>query len=105
MDFISTGNAQVKSYKCCVLFDRSDGAIQHIHSVVTMEGADETPEHIMEQRTLQLGKELGVDVTQMELLHVDPNSMQPNKQYAVDLSKRCLVAVGQPFDEAKEQNS
>lgn len=93
MMFQSTGGIQERSVKCCVLFDPSDGSIHHVHSVVTMDGADETPEDTIEERTLQLAKELGVDVGQMHLIHVDPHSIEPNKQYAVDLSKHCLKVV------------
>src|SRR5262249_55516551 len=39
VNFITTGKAQVRSVKCCVLFDPKDGAILHMHRVVTMEGA------------------------------------------------------------------
>jgi hypothetical protein len=105
MRFLSTGRSQVRSVKCCVLFDPSDGAIHHVHRVVTMEGADETPEHLIEQRTLQLAKELGLEVTGLQLLHVDPHSLEPNKQYQVDLSRRCLVAVERPFGPEKTPGS
>lgn len=98
MTFQSTGRAQVRSEKCCVLFDPSDGAIRHVHRVVTMEGADETPEQIIEKRTLQLAKELGVEVAQLQLLHVDPRSIEPGQQYVVDPAKRCLMAVERPVD-------
>jgi len=105
MTFLSTGGTQVRSVKCCVLFDPSDGAIHHVHRVVTMEGADETPEQLIEKRTLQLAKELGVEVAQLQLLHVDAHSIEPNQQYVVDLSKRCLVAVERPIDERKTPGS
>lgn len=101
MEFLSTGRTQVRSVKCCVLFDPSDGAIHHVHRVVTIEGADDTPEQLIEQRTLQLAKELGLEVARLQLLHVDPHSIEPNKQYAVDPSRRCLVAVERPIEEEK----
>ncbi|WP_020062906.1 hypothetical protein [Bacillus sp. 123MFChir2] len=96
--FLSTDkNSRVISEKCCVVFDPSDGAIHHIHSVVNMEGAEE-PEHTIKQRTLELAKEFGVAVEQMQILHVEPSSFEHNKLYAVDVSKRCLMVVEQPID-------
>ena len=105
MSFLSTGRTQIRSVKCCVLFDPSDGVIHHVHRVVTMEGADETPEQLIEERTFQLAKELGVEVAQLQLLHVDEHSIEPNKQYVVDLSKRCLVVAERPIDDDKTPGS
>ncbi|HDR7542053.1 hypothetical protein [Bacillus sp. CH_442] len=93
MEFITTGKTQVKSVKCCVLFDPMNGAIHHLHRVINMEGADEPSEHIIEQRTLQLAKQLKVDIERLQILHVDPRSIEPNKQYSVDLSNRRLMEV------------
>jgi hypothetical protein len=98
MQFLSTGRTKVRSVKCCILFDPADGAIRHVHRVVTMEGADEIAEHLIEKRTLQLAKELGVDVSGLDLLHVDACSIEPHFQYAVDPKKRCLVATKRIID-------
>jgi len=105
MTFLSTGRTQVRSIKVCILFDPSDGTIHHTHRVVTMEGADETPEQLIEQRTLQLAKELGVEVAKLQLLHVDAGSMEPNKRYAVDPRRRSLVAVKRPVDTVEKPGS
>jgi hypothetical protein len=92
MNFMATGRSQVRSVKCCVLFDPKDGTILHMHRVVTMEGAAETPDHLVEERTRQLAKGFGLDVASLELLHVDANVIQPGVKYTVDQGKRCLIA-------------
>jgi len=94
MKFTSTGKSQVHSEKCCVLFDPADGTIRHLHRVVTMEGAEETPENVIEKRTHHLAKEFGLDVAKLHALHVDARSIEPNMNYVVDTAKRCLVATG-----------
>ena len=95
MNFISTGMSKVRSVKCCVLFDPKDGTIKYMHDVVTMEGAAETPDHLVEERTRQLAKGFGLDVASLELLHVDTKAMLPGVRYTVDPGKRCLIA-GEP---------
>jgi hypothetical protein len=72
---------------------------------VTIDGADETPEHLIEQRTLQLAKGLGVDVSQAQLLHVDARNIDPDKQYRVDPGKRCLIALERPAAHGKSPGS
>jgi hypothetical protein len=92
MNFVTSGRSQVRSVKCCILFDPKDGAVVHTHRVVTMEGADETPDHLVEERARHLARGLGLDVSSLELLQVDPKTMQPGVKYKVDRHKRRLVA-------------
>jgi len=77
MEFNTTGRSQVRSVKCCVLYDPKDGAIFHTHRVVTMDGAAETPDHLVEERTRQLAKGLGLDVGSLELLQSMPGPSSP----------------------------
>ena len=93
MNFNTTGRSYPRSVQCCVLFDPKDGKILHTHRVVTMDGAAETPAHLVEERARHLAKGLGLDVAYLELLHVDPREMQPGVSYRVDRGKRCLEAV------------
>jgi hypothetical protein len=92
MNFMGTGKSQVRSVKCCVLFDPKDGSILHTHRVVTMDGAAETPDQLVEERTRQLAKELGLDAASLELLHIDPKLIEPGVIYNVDRRKRSLIA-------------
>jgi hypothetical protein len=91
MTFASTGPSKVRSLKCCILFDVSDGTIQHVHHVVTMEDVQEPDEHVVETRTLDLAKSLGVDVSRLKPLHVDPTILEENREYQVDVRTRSLV--------------
>jgi len=84
----------LQSVRCCVLFDPADGTIRHMHQVVTIAGADETPEAMIEQRARQLAKEFGVDTTTVQALHVDPAALRRGVRYVVDPANRCLVEVG-----------
>jgi len=91
MNVMSTGVPRVLSEKCCVLFDPKDGAILHVHRVVTMEGAAETPDSLLEARARHLAKGFGLDVASLEFLPVDPTHIQPGVKYTVDRGKRCLI--------------
>ena len=93
MRFVSTGKAQVRSVKCCVLYEPSTGQIRHVHHVVTLVGADETPEKAIEERILKLAKETGTDSRELHLLHVHASELEPSRDYKVDTKKRRLVAL------------
>ena len=90
MKFETTGRARVQSVRCCVLFDRSNGTIRHVHRVVTMEGAEETPQGEIERRALRFAKDLGVVVSRIAPLHVDPDIFEAGKRYMVDPRTRRL---------------
>lgn len=101
MTFQTTGRTRVRSIKCCVLFDPADGTIRHTHRIVTMEGADETPEPMIEERTRLLAREFGIEVDRLQLLHVDSQGIESNKHYKVDPRNRRLVAVDRVSDKEK----
>ena len=97
MNFVSTRKEQIQSVKCCVLFNPKDGSIQHVHRVVTLVGAEETPDAVIERRTLQLAREMGLQATEAQLLHVDEKTIQTDRHYVVDVQKRVLVALRPPL--------
>ena len=103
MNFTTTGRSQVRSIKCCVLFDPADGKIAHTHRIVTMDGAEETPAHLLEERVRHLAKGLGLNLASLELMHVDANDLQPGVIYKVDRHKRCLVATRPVTKSANQQ--
>ena len=92
MNFTTTGRSQVRSVKCCVLFDPADGKIVHTHRVVTMEGAEETPARLLEERVRHLAKGFGLNLASLELMHVDAGHLQPGVTYRVDKDKRLVAA-------------
>jgi argonaute-like protein implicated in RNA metabolism and viral defense len=94
MHHVHTGKHQVRSVKCCVVYDSKDGTIRHVHRIVTVEGADETPEHHVVERTLELATDLGIDRATVRTLRVDDNALQPGVRYAVDIAKASLIAIG-----------
>jgi hypothetical protein len=93
MNFIGT-DTKVRSEKCCVVFDSKDGRIRYVHSVITMEGADETPDDAVAKRALKLASDFGIDTDGVKTLHIDPSSLKPNVEYAVNLKTGSLTAVG-----------
>jgi len=110
MNPITTGRAKIHSIRCCVLFDPSDGAIRHVHRVVTVQGVEEPSADEIEKRTRHLAKELNLDVSSLHALHVEVSSIKPGIRYAVDPSKRRLIEVkrvgkGTPKSKSKEKRA
>jgi hypothetical protein len=64
-----------------------------------MEGVEEPSEDQIEKRARQLAKELNLDVAKLQTLHVDASSIKPGMRYAVDPSKRRLLAIKRAAEE------
>jgi hypothetical protein len=89
----------IQSVQYCFVFDPSDGEIQHVHSVVTMEGADETSDDELMQRALSLARERlategGTYSGDLEAILVDPTDLKP-VPYRVDVQNRSLIETQQ----------
>jgi hypothetical protein len=93
MSFQTTGSRKVNSTRCCLVFDPHDGKIHYIHRIVTMDGAKETSEQEMEDRTLHLAKELGLNVGKLHIIHVDSRALAHGMRYSVDPQSRKLVGT------------
>jgi hypothetical protein len=98
MQFTSTGRSRISSVKLCALFDPADGGIRYTHRVITMEGADETPNKVIEATARELASEAGVEVGRLKALHAEPDITGPATSYIVDMRKKCLVAVERSAD-------
>jgi hypothetical protein len=98
----------VESVKGCVVFDSASGAIQHIHQVVTIEGAEETPDDEVTRRALSLARERLEGETalpgeqavravegELEVLQFDPSQLDFTRPHRVDLQTRSLVPIDQ----------
>jgi len=93
MQFKTTGTAKVRSIKCCVLFDRETGAIQHVHRVVTMEGVAEKTDAEIEARALKLAKDHGIKTKKVQVAHVDAQAFATRARYKVDTKTRALMRI------------
>ncbi len=94
MNYASTDQYQVRSVKCCVVYDSKDGTIRHVHRIITVEGAEETPEERVEARTLELSADLGIDRATVQTLRIDDSALESGVRYAVDIARRSLIAIG-----------
>jgi hypothetical protein len=93
MKFASTSRSKIQSIKCCILYDAKDGTIKHVHRTITIAGANESYECSIEERTLELARDLGVDITSTRALRLDDEELDPNKQYKVDVDRCSLVVL------------
>lgn len=102
-----TAGAAVHSVKACVVFDAATGAVHHVHRVVTMEGAQETPDDEMKRDALRYAADRlksGVALPgrrtasparhpELEALHVDPEKVDLNRPHRVDPRTRTLIPI------------
>ncbi len=90
----STGTDRIQSVKTYAVYDGADGAIVHAHSVVTVEGAEETSDEEVQQRALELASMHVADVGSLRTLRVDHTQLVKGVRYRVDPESLSL----QPLD-------
>jgi hypothetical protein len=94
----------VASVKGCVVFDSATGVIQHVHQVVTIDGADETTDDEVARRALTFARErldsgtalpgeTAIRAVEGELavLPFDPTRLDLSRPHRVDPQTRSLV--------------
>jgi|SRR5690242_10516334 hypothetical protein len=85
----STGADPIQSVRTYAVYD-ADGTIVHAHSVVTVEGADETPDDEVERRALELAAMHVDDMGSLRTLRVDQAELERGVRYRVDPKSRSL---------------
>lgn len=79
--------------QACVLYDSRDGKIVHVYRNETFPGGRKKTDNEMAARATELAKRAGQDTTQLGILHVPPNGLEPGKVYKVDLGSKKLVGA------------
>jgi len=75
-----------------VLYDAKDGEIQHVHTVITMTGADASTPAQVEKRAFELAKQrLGANAAKLKALHIDSSALEAGRRFRVDVKRRALV--------------
>jgi hypothetical protein len=95
--------------KACVVFDSANGASLHVHQVVTIEGAEETPDEEVTRRALALAQErlesgtplpgeqsIGAVEGELEALQLDPSQLDITGPHRVDPQTGSLVPSDRP---------
>ena len=85
----TTGTVRIQSLKTYAVY-RADGTIVHTHSVVTVEGAEETSDEAVQQRALELASKHVADVASLRTLRVDHTQLVKGVRYRVDLESSSL---------------
>lgn len=93
MEFTTTDKVLIRSEMACLLYDPDNGAILHVHRVVTLKGAEEWPAAAIEERARQLAKDFGLDAGRLQALIVDGRKLAADKDYRVDPKKQRLIAA------------
>jgi hypothetical protein len=94
----STPDVRIAGHLACVVFDRRNGRIAHIHQSITFEGAPAPSKEDMASRAMSLSRELGaklpgVKFDRLEVMHVDPSELLEGAALKVDLRKRRLIVA------------
>ena len=87
----TTNSSPERSVQRVVVFNRYDGSIQHIHDVVTVEGAASMTDEQVRERALSLVAERGIETGGLGVIHVPPDEMKPGTRYMVDVQTQQLV--------------
>ena len=96
--FSSAGKVpRVKGIQAIVFHDL-DGRIHHMHHVITFEGARPVEYETMKQQAREQAKKQGVDVSQLEILHV-ADLQKPHAMHRVDMKSKTLVEMEPPKPE------
>ena len=85
-----TLDTEVRGIRSCVLFDPSEGTILHVHTVVTMEGAEETNDEELKTRALALASDSGIDAQSVDFVYVDPTELEAHPPYRVNPETRSV---------------
>ncbi len=90
--FSSVGKVpRVKEFQAIVFHDL-DGRIHHMHHVIILEGARPVEYETLKQQACEQAEMLGVDVSQLETLHVS-EIQKPHAMHRVDMKTKMLVEV------------
>jgi argonaute-like protein implicated in RNA metabolism and viral defense len=92
MRFLTTGNHKIQGERCCIVFESASGKIRHVHRVITMLGGTERGEKEIAERALALAKKHGATGAKLDVIHIDPKTVEARGHYRVDLKNRTLVA-------------
>ncbi|HXJ83146.1 MAG TPA: hypothetical protein VMS64_31240 [Candidatus Methylomirabilis sp.] len=76
-----------------VAYDKRTGAIVHVHHVITMTGARQTPEKDLRKTALQdTADRCGRRVSEIDTIVVESKQLEGPKTFRVDPAKRKVVA-------------
>ena len=89
-------NIKPVSNKVCVLYDRKDGRVLHMHHVLTMPGGHDVSEEELETRARDMAKRAGHDITSLSTLRVSGEDHDVSSHYQVDLAKNKLKKLEGP---------
>jgi hypothetical protein len=71
------GTKKVDIIDVVILYDKNSGQIQHIHTDAVVPGAKETTKALSEDEILEIAKQKGCDISQLEALHVSHTDLKP----------------------------
>ena len=89
MHIRSQSTRGISSTQTYAVFDQA-GTIIHVHSVVTVEGAEQKPREEIERRAVELAVERGFDEASLAVIQVDPEQVEPGVRYRVDPASMTL---------------
>jgi hypothetical protein len=98
MHMDSTPDVRIVGHLACVVFDRRNGKIAHVHQSITFEGARTPSKENVASRAMSLSRELGaklpgIKFDRLEVMHVDPAELIEGAALKVDLRKRRLIVA------------
>ena len=103
VDFRSTDGLGIRSLKSCLFFDPVTGKIRYAYHVLTVEGADETPDDEIMRLARTGATERGNEPARLDAMLIDSKSLLIGSSsrrgitgYRVDISSRMLIPDHDP---------
>ncbi|MCK8495835.1 hypothetical protein M0L20_28475 [Spirosoma sp. RP8] len=96
MDLIQTAGLRTRPQqtRTCIVYNGETGEIDHIHTVVTMEGAPVRGQREIEAEAMTLARQQGIKLTKPKTLFVNElPRFRPERRLKIDLAKLKLIDV------------
>lgn len=94
MELIQTAGFQTKptQSQTCVLYNPDTGEVEHIHSVITLQGATARSQRQIEAEAMILAQKSGNKLARTKTLFVkEIPKLRPERSFKVDLTKLTLI--------------
>ncbi|UHG94989.1 hypothetical protein [Spirosoma oryzicola] len=96
MDLIQTVGLRTRPQqtRTCVIYNGGTGEIDHVHTVVTMEGTPVRDQREIEAEAMTLARQQGVKLTKPKTLSVNElPRFRPERRLKIDLAELKLIDV------------
>lgn len=93
---------EVESVDMVVIYDSETGAIRHTHRVFTWKGGEHPSPEELERDAMEGAARDHPDLGNVEMLRVDPTTIEPDALLSVDVEARAIVST--PLEQVRRDS-